>query len=351
MNPQNHKVLVIATSRKTRGGITSVVKAHAQGEQWKAYHCKWIETQIDRNILTKLFYLVTSFFQFIFLVPFYDIVHVHTATCDCATLKSPFVFISKLLRKKVVIHLHIGNQVDEYIDHWFFNYILRSADHVIVLSYVIKDKIRRLYNVGNKMSVIYNPCLEINFTSYLNRKKQILFAGILNKNKGYEDLINAFALLAVKYPEWKVIFAGNGEIENAKALVINLKIQNQVEFKGWITGEEKDILFKDTSVLCLASYEEGFPMAVIDAWSYGIPVVCTPVGGLPDIVKNGENALIFNCGDIENLAIQLEKLISDENLRNKIAKESIILCETIFKLVNINKQIGDLYESLFEQIN
>ena len=43
------KVLVIATSRKTRGGITSVVKAHEKGEQWNDYHCKWIETHIDKN--------------------------------------------------------------------------------------------------------------------------------------------------------------------------------------------------------------------------------------------------------------------------------------------------------------
>ena len=47
------KVLVIATSRKTRGGITSVVKAHETGEQWKKYHCRWIETHRDGNSIRK----------------------------------------------------------------------------------------------------------------------------------------------------------------------------------------------------------------------------------------------------------------------------------------------------------
>ena len=50
------KVLVIATSRKTRGGITSVVKAHETGEQWKKYHCRWIETHRDGNSIRKLWY-------------------------------------------------------------------------------------------------------------------------------------------------------------------------------------------------------------------------------------------------------------------------------------------------------
>ena len=57
------KVLVIATSRKTRGGITSVVKAHEKGEQWNNYHCKWIETHIDKNGKYKLWYFIKALFN------------------------------------------------------------------------------------------------------------------------------------------------------------------------------------------------------------------------------------------------------------------------------------------------
>ena len=48
-----NKVLIIATSQKTRGGITAVIKAHEVGEQWKKFHCKWIETHIDKNSIYK----------------------------------------------------------------------------------------------------------------------------------------------------------------------------------------------------------------------------------------------------------------------------------------------------------
>ena len=60
-----HKVLVIGTSHKTRGGITSVINAHKKGEQWTKYHCKWIETHIDKGAIWKLFYLVKGWLQFI----------------------------------------------------------------------------------------------------------------------------------------------------------------------------------------------------------------------------------------------------------------------------------------------
>ena len=87
-------------------------------------------------------------------------------------------------------------------------------------------------------------------------------------------------------------------------------------------------------------------MAVLDAWAYGIPVVCTPAGGLPDIVEDGKNALLFNYDDDITLAHQLDKLISDENLRNNISKESLKLAQTTFNVNNINNQIEELYKSL-----
>lgn len=65
------KVLVVATSRKTRGGITSVIKAHETGEQWKEFHCKWIETHIDKCIFLKLIifyqrsYIIYTIFTFL----------------------------------------------------------------------------------------------------------------------------------------------------------------------------------------------------------------------------------------------------------------------------------------------
>ena len=89
------KVLVVATSRKTRGGITSVVKAHEKGEQWKKYHCRWIETHRDGPAWRKLAYFVCAFIQFVFLIPFYDLVHIHAADGASATRKWIFAAYAK----------------------------------------------------------------------------------------------------------------------------------------------------------------------------------------------------------------------------------------------------------------
>lgn len=88
MNP---KVLVVATSRKTRGGITSVVKAHETGEQWKKFHCRWIQTHRDGPAWRKVWYLVTALIEYMVLLPWYDIVHIHVATTQSARRKKLFL--------------------------------------------------------------------------------------------------------------------------------------------------------------------------------------------------------------------------------------------------------------------
>ena len=87
-------------------------------------------------------------------------------------------------------------------------------------------------------------------------------------------------------------------------------------------------------------------MGVLDAWAYGIPCIVTPVGGLPDIVIEGKNALTFNPGDTEALAKQLEKMITNNKLREEIGKESLKLAQTTFNIDTINEQLDKIYSIL-----
>lgn len=85
-------------------------------------------------------------------------------------------------------------------------------------------------------------------------------------------------------------------------------------------------------------------MGVLDAWAFGLPCVVTPVGGIPDIVVDGKNGLIFDVGNIDMLAEKLDLIISNESLRESISAESLSLAQTTFCIANINKQLGDIYK-------
>ena len=339
------KVLVVATSRKTRGGITAVLKLYEQSALWEHYHCKWIETHRDGSKWRKAWYAARAMLQYIVLLPFYDIVHIHFSLPPSAYRKYTFFKLAKMMGKKTVIHLHCGSQID---DIWGIVYqkMFEQCDYGVLLSEGLKHKIEEHIGQSEKLKVIYNPCPIITNTAKYEKKNYILFSGTLYEGKGYQDLIRAFSKVAATYKEWKVVLAGNGEVEQARTLAKELGIENQVDLLGWVNGESKDKAFKQASVFCLPSYAEGFPMAVLDAWAYGLPVVTTPVGGIPDVAIDGENMLLFNPGDIDTLAEKLNLLMCDESLRNKLSASSVNMASEMFNLDTIATQVGRIYESL-----
>lgn len=343
----NSKVLIIATSSKTRGGITSVIKAHKTGQQWKEFHCKWIETHRDGNSIRKLWYLFSALLQYLVLLPFYDIVHIHIATTQSAKRKQLFFYPAKWMKKRTIFHFHPSNEkfLFEPYNQKLYKKLFSQADLILVLSEQWKKWLEESLGITEHVEVLYNPCPRVNRREDI-RENNILFAGTIIPRKGYGDLIKAFAKIAKKYPNWKIIFAGNGEIENAKKIASEYGISNQIVFPGWINGKKKEETFQKASIYCLASDGEGFPMGVLDAWAYGIPCVVTPVGGIPDIIKDEVNGLIFPVGDIDTLASKLEKLITNKDLRTKIVKETDKYVNNEFNVSSINQKLGQIYSNL-----
>lgn len=352
------KVLVVATSRKTRGGITSVVKAHETGKQWKKYHCRWIETHRDRNVIVKLWYFIIALTKYSLLLPQYDIVHIHLSEPSSALRKLPFMWLAQVWKKKTVVHFH-SFSVDTTIGSkwaWVYQYHFGKADVVITLSDFWRRQVADfLKDTTGKVKIVYNPCPDIKEKSgmgvfvdsdaHIPAKNVILYAGTIMPRKGYADLIQSFAKISGNHQDWMIVFAGNGEIEKGQILAESLGISSQTVFLGWCSGVDKDKAFREASIFCLPSYAEGFPMAVLDAWAYGLPVITTPVGGIPDVAKDGENMLIFKPGDIDGLANCLERMITDITLRTNISNASKEFAKNEFNINTINGMIGDIYKS------
>ena len=355
----NPKVLVVATSRKTRGGITSVIKAHETGEQWKKYHCKWIQTHRDGPSWRKMLYFVLGSLQYLLLAPFYDIIHMHVSCLGSLTRKCLYMRYAKFLHKKTIVHFHPPSP-DVLLDlkeQSKYKYLFKNADKVIVLSKMWQNLIENvIYGDGaflserkNNISVLYNPCPKVDrndLVPFYKREKYILLAGTLIARKGYKCLIRAFSHIARLHPEWKVMLAGVDEENEVDDLIRKLNIESQVSVLGWCNKDTMNTLYKNASVYCLASSGEGFPMVVLEAWAYGVPVVCTPVGGLPDIVDENVNALTFDFDNDIMLSERLEKLINDEKLRERLSCAGLELAKNIFDIQEINQQLGKIYETL-----
>lgn len=340
------KVLVVSTSNRSRGGIATVVSAISKQEVWTKNHCHWIKSHIDKGMTRKLWQLFCSLMKYIVLLPFYQIVHIHVSTTVSANRKYIFFKIARMFGKKTVIHLHCGSQLSEIWNHKYED-MFTNCDICLTLSNNIKEYILSRVSPKGKIEVLYNPCPDV-VCSNSDKKENntILFAATLYKAKGYLDLIEAFGKIAKQHPEWRLLLAGNGDRQEGIAMAKKYGIEERVEFLGWVKGERKEEVFRTSTIFCLPSYAEGFPMAVLDAWAYGLPVITTPVGGVPDIVVDGKNGLLFTPGDTNTLAKKLETLITDKELRKRLSEEGFKLSRSTFSLKTMSERLSAIYESL-----
>ncbi|QMW04587.1 glycosyltransferase family 4 protein [Spirosoma foliorum] len=334
---------------KQGGGVSAVINAYKGSDIWRNWNILWIETHIDKGPLKKISFFLKSFCLYIYKLPQAKLVHIHFSEPMSLMRKLLFFIIAKLFRKKIVVHFH-SFSVDTTINSDFSNiykYVFQGSDFIFVLSKKWKLWIdERWPDLKLKTTVIYNPCDNVENILLHNREKIILYAGTINSRKGYADLLSAFSLIKSKHSKWKIIFAGNGEIKEGIQLAKQLNIQENVEFVGWVSGANKDALFRRASIFCLPSYAEGLPMAVLDAFSYGLPIITTPVGGIPDFLENGKNALIFSPGDINSLANCINTCIIDDSLRFNLSNKSVELSKTTFNKNAIFEKINCIYSSL-----
>ena len=89
-------------------------------------------------------------------------------------------------------------------------------------------------------------------------------------------------------------------------------------------------------------------MGVLDAWAYGLSVITTPVGGIPDVAIDGKNCMLFSPGDIYGLASKMDVLMNDECLRQKIETESLKLARS-FSIDNITSKLSRIYDDLMKK--
>jgi glycosyltransferase involved in cell wall biosynthesis len=153
------------------------------------------------------------------------------------------------------------------------------------------------------------------------RSPQVLSVGSIKPRKGYLVSLRAFAALQRKFPDARYIIAGGGtgsEYHRGLLALIEREGIRNVEFRGTQTWEQLDPLYRDASMLVMASQEEGdhfegFVFVFLEAGAYGLPVIGTRTGGIPDAITDGGNGFLLAPDDVEGIAQAMIRLT--ENLR------------------------------------
>lgn len=206
------------------------------------------------------------------------------------------------------------------LKHWLRTYMVRNFDIITTLN---KDELEKWESIGSPVYVMPNflPRNWMNGkTSNIKREKVILSMGRMNTNqKGFDRLIDAYSLIAKKFPDWKLVIYGSGSLQHLyRKQIKDLQMQDYIGIYDFTTEPQK--IYHTASVYAMCSREEGFPMVLLEAGSQGLPLVAYDIEfGPKTIIKQGETGYVVSNGDKIMFAEALERLMSDEQLRRKMS--------------------------------
>ena len=149
------------------------------------------------------------------------------------------------------------------------------------------------------------------------RAVTLLFVGRLHRDKGVLDLACAFARLADRRPDIHLLIVGPDEQNLTDAVrALCSRHQGRLHFSGF-TGTP-ELLMAASDILCLPSYREGFGSVIIEAAAVGLPAVASRIYGVTDAVVDGETGLLHDPADVRGMVAQMERLVSDPELRRSL---------------------------------
>lgn len=248
--------------------------------------------------------------------------------------KGLMVLLSKLFGKKVLFAPRSGLIKDNYENsiffRWYISFIIKHADLIICQGNIWKDFYKKIsQEEDHKFLVIPNwinvePYIE-NIPVYnpdTNKNITVLYMGWLEEYKGVFDLIDAVRLLNERGVDFKLKICGMGNSkEKMLKLIKDYQLDHIIEYIGWVTGDDKMKQFKKTDIFVLPSHREGMPNVLMEAMASGIPVVATRAGGVPELIEDGINGFLVDCGRADQLAAALEKVIYSSALRNTFSQK------------------------------
>lgn len=239
-------------------------------------------------------------------------------------------FYSRILRKRCGIKHWISWEHFNYYTRFDHNQSLRGlarktvcrrSDCLVVLSNEDKQNYRRNLNPTCRLKRIYNPAVFENVQNTAAKEKIILAVGRLTKIKGYDLLLQSWAMLESRYPEWRLLLVGEGEERaalEAQAREAGLK---NIRFEGNVRDVES--YYARSGIFVLPSRNEGFAMVLLEAMAYSLPIVAFNCrAGVAEAVEDNVSGYLAEPENVQALAEALAKMIGNGNeVREAMGRE------------------------------
>jgi glycosyltransferase involved in cell wall biosynthesis len=259
------------------------------------------------------------------------LVHVNFGDKGSAFRKGLVILCARAVGATTILHLHAAELTGHYAEataltRWFIRLPFRVASSVIVLGGLWRDWLVRDLGISPaKIDVLYNgvpiPVTKRDFLNDTSGVRRILFLGLLTERKGISDFLHALAAIGPDALAWEAVIAGNGDIPGYERKARELGLEGRARFVGWVDQAGVRSLLRDVDMMVLPSYNEGLPLVILEALGSGTPVICTPIGAIPEVLEDGRSVLFVKPGDRAALTEKISMLLADPDLRQSLSDQ------------------------------
>jgi glycosyltransferase involved in cell wall biosynthesis len=357
------KVLILHPDFRDPGGVSSYYRKMKGNYKFPVEHYITGRRPGENGRFAQGVRLINDYAKFLIKVSRgdHDIVHVNPSLDPRSFLRDGvFVILARLFNKKTIVFFH--GWIEEFEKKISgngtrrFKYLYGNADAIIVLA----EKFKKVLESWGCRQPIYREVIVMDddiFNGFdlrqgiedrlKSEKWRILFLSRVVREKGIYEAIESFSILVKKYPQIELIIAGDGkELENVKSFVKENGIPNII-FAGYVVGEDKYNLLKSSHVFFFPTYYgEGFPNTIVEAMTFGLPVVTRPVGGIADFFRNGEHGFATESKDPAVFADIMENLLNDRELYRRISLQNRQYAEENLLASQAASRLEKVYESV-----
>ena len=345
-----------SSDRKEKGGMNSGIDQLMDHDWGDNFQFSYLATHITGNPVKKTFFFANAYRKLKKLIKqdAFDIIHIHMSYKGSFYRKYYVAKLCKRYSKKVIIHLH-GSEFKDFYNGGNakrkkqIQELFSIADASIVLGKDWRNFILKIAPRANVIVINNAVSLPVFYNKEISKLRKFLFLGALIQRKGVIDLLQAVKQMKNQgVSDFCLLIAGSGtEEQRLKEYAQTNGLQGCVEFLGWITKEQKPELLKKADVLVLPSYNEGLPIAILEAMSYGLPIISTDVGSIAEAVKENENGFLIKPGDVDSLAHAMIQLTNNSNLWKQESNTSKKICEKNFSENVFFEAVEKVYRGLY----
>ncbi|UCF67341.1 MAG: glycosyltransferase family 4 protein [Acidobacteriota bacterium] len=235
----------------------------------------------------------------------------------------PVVLAGRASGRRVIVNYH-GGMAAEFFDRWprVTQFVLRRAEAIVVPSGYLEQVFSQR---GLDAHVVPNVCDLEPFRGTVDRPRRPEFVCARHLEPIYNNacVVRAFARILRRHPQARLYLLGGGPDAPAIAkLVRELGLEQAVELPGYVNRDDVVAYYRRASFLLNGSNVDNAPMAILEAFAAGLPVISTAAGGIPHLVRDGETGFIIPLDDDRAMAERAERLLADPSLARAMAERA-----------------------------